>query len=179
VQKENAHEAESFLKYWRDLFLCYGGEQWYDEIMFKRLSVDGGGKGQAEVDALYQETILNKGISKQEFDGCSVQVWEQRPWQEDDQNQGDRTACPALWMTPVIRQDGELMICCADLQGEFSLGNTRERSFLELWNGRKMQTLRREHLRGHFSGLCQECGGINWYSLPKQDQNVIIVPTES
>ena len=32
-----------FLTYWMDLFRCQGGG-WHDEILFKRLSVDGGEK---------------------------------------------------------------------------------------------------------------------------------------
>ena len=47
VQDGNAEEARAFRTYWIDTLRCYGtGDLWHDEIMFKRLSVDGGAKGQ-------------------------------------------------------------------------------------------------------------------------------------
>ena len=100
---------------------------------------------------------------------ATVCTWDQRPWQRDDQNQQPRTACPGLWYTPVIRHDGSLMMCCADLRGELALGSLREHSFLSLWNGSKAQAKRSEHLQGRFTGVCEHCGGINWYQLADED----------
>ncbi len=174
VQKENAKEVEDFLTYWLDLFTCQGGELWHDEILFKRLSVDGGGKGQAQADRLYQEAVLDIGICEEIRNHVQIHVWEQRPWQADDEHQVKRAACPGLWMTPVIRHDGQLMMCCADLQGEMNLGSLRQQTFLELWNGDKAQQLRRQHLKGNFEGVCQGCGGINWYELPESAQEKVL-----
>ena len=60
VQDANAHQTIPFLNYWSDLLGCQGGH-WHDEIMFKRLSVDGGGAGQAAADALYHSSVIEKG----------------------------------------------------------------------------------------------------------------------
>ena len=163
VQPGNEHEAGDFLDYWSDLLGCQGGDQWHDELMFKRLSVGGGSEGQADADRLYEETVHRFGIEAGRVGGVHVDVWNKRPWVEDDAHTGDRGACPGLWLTPVIRHDGGLMMCCADLQGELSLGSLATHGFRELWEGPRATRTRIEHLSGRFDGVCAGCGGINWY----------------
>ena len=169
VQPGNAPEAGDFLRYWDDLLRCQGGASWHDEILFKRLSVGGGASGQAAADALYERTVREQGLVAGDTGAAHVQLWEQRPWQHDDGHQGQRTACPGLWMTPVIRHDGALMMCCSDLGGELSLGPLHRHSFAELWWGTTAMARREAHLAGQFTGVCASCGGINWYELtPEQ-----------
>ena len=172
VQQENAHEAHSFLLYWKNIFDAWGGF-WHDELMFKRLSVGGGAEGQAAADLTYERSITQTGISPQKIGNLHILCWEQRPWQNDDAHHAPRSACPALWMTPVIRHDGSLMVCCADLQGELTLGSLRDKSFSQLWFGAYAQKLRNDHLLGHFNGVCKSCGGINWYTLTQQKQQLL------
>ncbi|MGC6507866.1 MAG: radical SAM/SPASM domain-containing protein [Myxococcota bacterium] len=164
VQEANAHQTIDFLNYWADLLGCQGG-MWHDEIMFKRLSVDGGDVGQAAADALYHSNVIEKGIVAGAYRSVHVSVWNERPWQRDDHHQTHRTACPGLWMTPVIRHDGVLLMCCADLQSELALGDLTDSTFVELWHGPKAEQLRKAHLEGRFEGVCATCGGINWYKL--------------
>lgn len=163
VQPGNGEETEAFLAYWADLLACQGGGSWHDEVLFKRLSVGGGAAGQAEADALYEASVTARGIRAGPRGGVHVQVWEQRPWQEDDGHAGGRTACPGLWLTPVIRHDGALLMCCADLHSELILGELGEHGFLELWQGPRATSMRLAHLAGRFEGVCAGCGGINWY----------------
>ena len=165
VQPGNDHEVGDFLQYWSDLLACQGGADWHDEVMFKRLSVGGGAEGQAAADVLYEKAIQRAGITPGPHGAVHVLTWAMRPWQQDDEHHGERTACPGLWMTPVIRHDGHLMMCCADLGGELSLGSLREASFAELWWGRQAAAHRTDHLHGRFKGVCAGCGGINWYTL--------------
>jgi hypothetical protein len=63
----------------------------------------------------------------------------------------------------VIRHDGALMMCCADLGGELTLGSLADHSFETLWNGELATRRRMAHLEGRFEGVCAGCGGINWY----------------
>jgi radical SAM protein with 4Fe4S-binding SPASM domain len=63
----------------------------------------------------------------------------------------------------VIRHDGALLMCCADLHSELVLGNLHESTFAELWQGERATRLRLDHLAGRFEGVCAGCGGINWY----------------
>jgi len=168
VQDGNAHETIPFLAYWTDLLSCYGGS-WHDEVLFKRLSVDGGASGQAAADQLYERSVGGAGIVPGQIKAVDVLTWSQRPWQQDDRHDVKRTACPGLWMTPVISHNGELMMCCADLKGELSLGSLHHHSFSELWFGPKAASYRRAHLEGRFEGVCAGCGGMNWYSLTAQN----------
>ena len=172
VQDGNAHECRSFFEYWRNRFSLYGGF-WHDELMFKRLSVGGGAVGQAEADRLYEKSIAHSKIESKKYDHLHVLCWKQRPWQEDDGHQGERSACPGPWMTPVIRHDGRLMVCCSDLRGELQLGSLREASFSELWLGDKAQHIRAQHQKKIFDGVCKSCGGINWYGLTPERIHMI------
>ena len=170
VQADNAHEALQFRQYWLDTLRCYGtGGMWHDEIMFKRLSVDGGASGQQQADGLYETSILQKGFRNEVIDGVQIQVWVHEPWQfsEGKVDSVARTACPALWSTPVIRHDGALMLCCADLEGQMTLGNLGDSRFSTLWLSETARKRRREHLQGHFTDKCKDCGGVNWYKLPE------------
>jgi MoaA/NifB/PqqE/SkfB family radical SAM enzyme len=166
VQEGNAHEAGAFLSYWRGLLDCQSDKRWHDEILFKRLSVGGGSKGQAEADELYRQTVERFEIHPGALGDIQIKTWESRPWQQDDAHDiGSRTACPGLWLTPVIRHDGHLMMCCADLRGELDLGSLSENGYRDLWDGPKATQLRMRHLEGRFDGVCAGCGGINWYDL--------------
>ena len=171
VQKENADEAGAFLHYWRSFLRCHAGGVGHDEILFKRLSVAAGGEGQAEADRLYEDTMRRFDIRPESSDGVHVLVWENRPWEHDDEQQAaPRQPCPGLWMTPVIRHDGALVMCCADLQSDLVLGNLREQSFKALWNSSTARARRIAHIEGRFSdvGPCADCGGINWYGMPAE-----------
>lgn len=164
VQPGNAHELGPFLAYWRDLLACQGGADFHDELLFKRLSVGGGAQGQAQADALYEQALAQADIRPGRDGPLMVQTWQDRPWQTDDGHTGARTACPGLWLTPVIRQDGHLLMCCADLHSALDLGSLAERGFAELWQGPRATEERLKHLAGRFEGPCEGCGGINWYA---------------
>lgn len=166
VQDGNANEVGPFADYWTDLLQCQGEpDRFHDELCFKRLSVGGGAAGQAAADALYERALERAGITAGLRRGVHVLTWADRPWQQDDAHSGGRTACPGLWLTPVIRQDGHLLMCCADLHSTLDLGSLQGSSFRTLWDGPVATQKRLEHLRGHFTGACVGCGGINWYEM--------------
>ncbi len=165
VQSGNAHEAAAFLDYWGALARCHAAPGGHTEVLFKRLSVGGGAPGQAAADALYERTLHEAGISAFHTDNFSVSVWEDRPWQADDAHAA-RGPCPGAWLTPVVRHDGELLMCCADLGSELKLGSLAEFDFRTLWEGERATRLRLAHLAGRFDGPCASCGGVNWYAMP-------------
>ncbi len=208
VQEGNAHEVGAFLRTWGDAFACprRRAPGNHDEICLKRLSVGGGGPGQAEADARYDRVVPE---AVRAFEGAhaihgaeggpppsatpppastgpategdarasrrpALVLWDRPPWQvtagsptEGVSRAAPRTACPGLWLTPVVRHDGTLQMCCADLGGELALGRMPEQGFRELWFGAKARAWRAAHLAGRFEGACARCGGINWYGLPE------------
>ena len=82
-----------------------------------------------------------------------------------------RMPCPGLWKTPVIRWDGELMACCADVDGDIAVGNLRDASFDALWFGETMTQYRLLHIAGEFEKIpkCWSCGGINFYKMSAEE----------
>lgn len=67
--------------------------------------------------------------------------------------------CIMLWREPVICWDGSVLPCCIDLIGETPLGNIREKSLREIWNGETMRKMRRLHIEGRHKeiDLCNNC----------------------
>jgi MoaA/NifB/PqqE/SkfB family radical SAM enzyme len=170
LQPGNEHEVSEFIAYWSDLLRCHGRGRGYNEIMIKRLSVDAGGTGQREADELYERTCREQGVRESSGEHVHVKVWRDRPWESTatDNKDRPRQPCPGMWMTPVIRHDGHLMMCCADLAGELDLGDLGKHSFRKLWEGSEAVQRRLAHVRGAFDevGFCESCGGINWYGMP-------------
>ncbi len=170
LQPGNDHEVAEFIAYWSDFLYCHGRGKGYSEIMVKRLSVDAGGEGQREADQLFERTCREQGVQEREAKHVHVKVWQDRPWESTVELSPStpRQPCPGLWMTPVIRHDGHLMMCCADLEGELDLGSLADRSFRALWEGSDAVQRRLSHVRGAFDevGPCEACGGINWYQTP-------------
>ena len=167
LQEGNAHELGDFVRYWSGFLRCQGGGRGYSEIMIKRLSVGAGGPGQLAADQLYERTCREQGLTERRDPWVHIKLWRDRPWESTALAEGaPRQPCPGLWMTPVIRHDGRLMMCCADLPGELELGSLAERGFRELWEGEEATRRRLAHVRGAFEevGPCARCGGINWYS---------------
>ncbi len=173
LQAGNHHETRDFIGYWSDLLRCHGRGRGYSEIMIKRLSLDAGGEGQLEADRLYERTCDEQGIEEADLGHVHVKVWRDRPWESTahgDAPPPPRQPCPGLWMTPVIRHDGHLMMCCADLEGSLDLGSLATHSFRTLWEGSTAVQRRLAHVRGAFDevGPCESCGGINWYRTPPE-----------
>jgi MoaA/NifB/PqqE/SkfB family radical SAM enzyme len=68
------------------------------------------------------------------------------------------TACRDLWRILVVLWDGTVVPCCADAEGELTLGNATTDSLEDIFKGARMTFLRRAHLRGDLSGLlCEKC----------------------
>lgn len=165
LQEGNAHELGQFVRYWERTLACYGGKG-HSDLMIKRLSVGAGGAGQQAADALYQRRVAEEGLRAFRSDHLELKLWESSPWEKAEP--GPRQACPGLWLTPVIRHDGHLLMCCADLSSQMDLGPVHESGFRALWEGEQADGYRTAHLKGRFEELeaCRDCGGIQWYDLP-------------
>lgn len=58
----------------------------------------------------------------------------------------------------VVLADGRVTVCCADPEGEATVGRADEAPLREILNNAAMREFRRRHFRGEFPALCRECG---------------------
>lgn len=65
--------------------------------------------------------------------------------------------CLNLWRSLVVLQDGAVVPCCVDIDMQMKLGDIKENSLLEIFNGDKMRDLRNRHIRHDFPELCSHC----------------------
>lgn len=74
---------------------------------------------------------------------------------------GSWAVCPAPWVTGDIHENGNVLCCCAN---STILGNVREQSFDEIWNGAAAQDLRASFIRGEMKGCIQGgCPSLHEY----------------
>lgn len=66
--------------------------------------------------------------------------------------------CWKLWHGAVITWDGHVLPCCFDKDAQFRLGNMREVTFKEVWQGKAYQDFRETIFKGreHIE-ICQNC----------------------
>lgn len=67
--------------------------------------------------------------------------------------------CTFLWQALVIFWDGSVLPCTQDFHGCYALGNVREESLAQVWNGDRMIGLREKMLRRDIGDLetCSQC----------------------
>jgi hypothetical protein len=151
-------------------FACRPQGAGRNEILLKRLSVGTGGPAQSRADALYDRAIADLGLTTRAGLPADLVVWERKTWEEAETPRS-RPPCPALWLTPVLRHDGHLLPCCADLAGALDLGSVHTAGFSALWDGPEMTRLRLAHAERRFEDIpfCAACGGFHWYELTEDE----------
>jgi len=67
--------------------------------------------------------------------------------------------CPFPWQYLVVQWDGSVVACCRDYNSENILGNAKEQTLLEIWNGEKLKILREKLKNADYRNLdnCHEC----------------------
>lgn len=66
--------------------------------------------------------------------------------------------CKHLWNNPAIHWDGVVCPCSFDWGNRYPLGDLRQRSFVDIWNGPHYRALRRKFRQGWEDlGMCREC----------------------
>jgi radical SAM protein with 4Fe4S-binding SPASM domain len=70
-----------------------------------------------------------------------------------------KRTCKNLWERMTIYWNGDVSICCEDLDGDYVLGNLREKSIKEIWNGDKLLSIKKSHKENNFEklALCSKC----------------------
>ncbi len=72
------------------------------------------------------------------------------------QLKADRLKCREFWETIYVLPDGNVVTCCYDGGAEYVVGNIRDRSILEVWNGEPYTAMRETHASGHLNAMCQK-----------------------
>jgi MoaA/NifB/PqqE/SkfB family radical SAM enzyme len=75
-----------------------------------------------------------------------------------------RPPCHWLFSSLMILQDGTVTMCGADWDASAPLGNVRDRSVSEIWQGEELQRRRQAHLEGRFDAI-PICGGCDDWRL--------------
>jgi radical SAM protein with 4Fe4S-binding SPASM domain len=81
-----------------------------------------------------------------------------------DRSSDERLACRQLWLRLVVLSNGELVPCSQNIDGELSLGNIRDMTIAEAWQGDKMLDLRAQHITNRIPKdcVCDKCIDWDW-----------------
>jgi len=100
----------------------------------------------------------------------------------------NRYPCTFLWYNPVILWDGRVTPCCVDYQGKGIIGDIKEGSLAEIWQGDRLQRIREAHLENKYDSipLCSNCQfwkcevniekWLRRVNFPRKDRNSGKVP---
>ena len=61
--------------------------------------------------------------------------------------------CPRLFNNGYITSDLKVVCCCCGFTSKFVVGDLRKQSFMQIWNGEKMQYLRQKHINNDSSNI--------------------------
>ena len=83
------------------------------------------------------------------------------------------TVCPAPWTMMAILWDGTAVPCCLDTAAQYPLGNAVDSTLMELFNGDRMQSLRRKLADGDGMqlDLCRDCSHLRdkqYFGIPSK-----------
>jgi len=75
-------------------------------------------------------------------------------YEEDSQMENkshyEQQYCEFPWTSMSVMAEGDVVPCCNDYNNEMKLGNVKEQSIQEIWEGDKYKQLREWHLKGNF-----------------------------
>ena len=67
--------------------------------------------------------------------------------------------CVNIWERLTVFWNGDVTICCMDVDGDFVVGNLGENSIGAIWNGERLSSIRRIHKQGKLEKFpfCEHC----------------------
>ena len=67
-------------------------------------------------------------------------------------------ACTLPWEVMTVTWNGDVVPCCYDYDAKIVLGNMSRQSLSEIWNGEKLQSIRKEFIANRVTNpLCKKC----------------------
>lgn len=73
----------------------------------------------------------------------------------------DRLKCREFWETMYVLPSGDVPTCCYDGKAEYVVGNVKDKSLLDVWNGEPYEAMRAKHLGGNLNEMC-----VKYCNLP-------------
>ena len=78
-----------------------------------------------------------------------------------EENKSGHVKCWTPWLHMSVTWDGYVVPCCYDYDKKYVLGNVKDSNLIEIWNGEKIQQLRKEFLSGNVENpLCKKCRAL-------------------
>jgi len=72
--------------------------------------------------------------------------------------------CPFSWQYLVVQWNGDVVVCCRDYNAVTKMGNIKDASLEEIWNGKKYVSFRENMISGNYNNsICPSCMNI-YYS---------------
>jgi radical SAM protein with 4Fe4S-binding SPASM domain len=70
-----------------------------------------------------------------------------------------KRTCSNLWERMTVFWNGDVTLCCQDVDGDWILGNLRERSITEIWNSERLLAIKAIHREKRFEEFpfCRDC----------------------
>lgn len=138
INAYNEHEAQACRRFWLDA----GAERFYAKYI--NLNVHRRLDGKTEEDlAHWLPKDRRLSLYREEADGSLA--FKERP------------APCATHLSPIVRCDGEVLLCCHDIFNTVKIGNLAETPLADLWNSRKYREIRR-CARERTLPVCAKCG---------------------
>lgn len=89
-------------------------------------------------------------------------------------NQSNVAPCAQLWKWMVVYWDGSVVLCCADMFSQTTVGDLKTHSITEIWNGPQMKNYRGQMVRRkRFDvAICRDCDiHVSWHNLKEYYDN--------
>jgi radical SAM protein with 4Fe4S-binding SPASM domain len=70
-----------------------------------------------------------------------------------------KKTCHDLWKRMTVFWNGDVTMCCPDIDGEYILGNLKKQSIKEIWNCKQLLSIKKLHEEKQFQKipLCSKC----------------------
>ena len=90
---------------------------------------------------------------------------------------GPRKPCPALYSTMAIHANGDVSLCCIDGFGETNVGNVFEEGVRAVWNGDKLNQVRKWHEEGEWEKVpfCKDCERWMSYGFEEEIRDGLLI----
>jgi len=121
----------------------------------------------------YLTDFFGDKSNEMEFRSYPAMVW---PGFEDFTNyepilygHQEVTYCSSLFETVTILSNGDVVMCCYDLEGELVIGNAFKDNIFDIWNSDKYTKIRNDFTEAKYTNFCSKCNVVSPRYLVKKD----------